>query len=225
MPFPHTADVNEDVPAIAAKYGFSKWEKVWALDENKPLREQGRSPFALRAGDVVHVPEPTSKPKKYSTESTHDVKVKRMWFDLEVAFVDAFHEPLKNREYEFTRDKMPMITGTTDDKGVAKLKVGAHSKKGEVLFKNPDGKIHLKVNLRFGEMDPMGSKPATEKMLRNLGFWVYDDLADAVSRFQVAVGLRATGKADPQTLTWIDLAYREGVEKTCEKVKDANQAA
>lgn len=228
MPFPHTTQPNEDLPAIAALYGFSSWEKVWNIDENKDLRDLRSNPFALRSGDIVYVPEPTSKPKDFSTESTHDVTVKRMWFELKVAFFDGLHKPLKDASYDYTRDDLPPEAGTTDGEGFATLKVGGHSKIGLVEFKGEGGEVEHIVELKFGEMEPLGTTGATEKMLQNIGYMAGGDkasLSAALRRFQTSMGVSPTGEVDAQTLTWLEIAASEGIPKAIETAKKAHESA
>jgi len=63
------------ISSIAFNHGFF-WETLWAHGKNSSLKQKRKDPNILRPGDLVHVPDLTSKEESCATDKRHTFKVK-----------------------------------------------------------------------------------------------------------------------------------------------------
>jgi hypothetical protein len=160
---PHVVLQGEHLHDLAIRYGTDV-PSIWDLADNQRLKDQGRTPEQLAAGDVVYVP-----------------VVKRKFLPLQVGQVNRLTATLP------TTDVTVKLHGD-DHKGLASVafEVPLLGVKGQT---DGDGNIHLKrvplslkilnvhlvkqnvtLEVRVGHLDPVTTPSGKAQRLAHLGY-------------------------------------------------------
>ena len=80
---PYIVRKHEHLDQIAFNFGFDA-DTVWNDEKNRRLRESGRSPNLLCAGDILHIPEQKTKWAGMALEESnpYGAKVTTSWINL-----------------------------------------------------------------------------------------------------------------------------------------------
>ena len=153
--------------SIAKKYGFHKWQDLWNLPQNHALRTSGRKPELLVAGDIVFIPERTTKETAVQTNARHNFVLESVAAELHLRFVDV--EPFihafgaisysleakdgNNQTGKITQEKQEITMPLSLAAETCTLVIGGMS-----------------FQLSIGGLDPLESVSGMQGRLKNLGF-------------------------------------------------------
>lgn len=195
----HTVKQGECISSIALKYGLF-WETLWNFPENAELKEKRGDPSILLPGDVVVVPDMVKKSVTVSTEKTYKFIKKSVPFKISLRFLEV-GESRSNEKYKIKFDTTEIVDNLDDD-GYLVQKIPPDVNECTLLLGEEEEYI-----LEVGNLDPVTEVTGVQGMLKNLGY--YDGDIDgkpgkfteaAISAFQTASGLEATGSADQKTM-------------------------
>lgn len=88
-PRKHKVSKNEDIKAIAKKYGFKDWKEIWKHPGNKPLVSKYKDPSGLQPGDILTVPALNEKERVEHREKVRELGVA---ITVENGVATAFHK-------------------------------------------------------------------------------------------------------------------------------------
>lgn len=193
----HTVTEGECLETIAVRYGFAP-DALWGHDLNRPLRESRRDGHVLAPGDEVVIPDVIAKSVACATGKRHRFRLVGVPSSVHVV-LQSGGKPRAGVAYVLTAGEKK-IEGTTDDAGNVHewLPVGATTAR-LVISENEQ------YELRLGHLDPVDDDDAAVTRLVHLGHLPADaeddeDLVSfAVSEFQAAHELEATGELDDAT--------------------------
>src|SRR5437764_3856830 len=114
------AEQGECMSSSAFGYGFL-WETLWSIPENAEPKESRESPFVLRPGDVVHVPDLRQQQVAAASGARHIFRRKGVPALLRLRLLDQ-GKPLAGLAYMLTFDGRE-ISGTTDSEGKIEVHV------------------------------------------------------------------------------------------------------
>lgn len=199
----YTVKQGECVSSIAFEHGFF-WQSLWALPENAALKQSRDSPFVLKPGDVVHIPELRQREVSVPTGAVHTFRRKGVPAKLRVRLL-VMNEPLANLPYvlEYGGQK---VTGTTDDRGQVEVFIPPDTPSATLrVGEGDDERIY---DLAPRTLDPKKEVTGIQARLANLGYYdgaVSGDLdaetTAAIERFQRDHDLEPTGQADDATVS------------------------
>lgn len=194
----HTVRQGDSMASLAKEYGFV-WEQLWEHDKNQKLAELRGNPNQLLAGDVVHIPDLTTKTEDVATEQRHRYRRKGIPSKLRLQLMEG-GEPRSGLDFEITFDDGSVVTGATDGDGYVIASVQPERKWGEVKIQGRWGAEVYKVML--GHLDPIDELTGVQQRLKNLGRKcevtgeLDEQTAKAIRRFQKAHGLEESGESD-----------------------------
>lgn len=209
MAVTHTVQPGETLHSIANAYGFRDWRRIYDHPENQALRDAGRTPDVLFAGDVVHVP--TLEPKWVScqTERVHEFVVSRppYAFAVELDGLPATHAGGAYRldaEGEVIRGHVPASGRIRHDlrrpiKSVT-LTIDPVSPTDPANDEEPTSPLELEFSV--GHLDPVSEVTGVQGRLANLGFYEGEIDGDAAqhTRSAIAEFRRTEGLPDGESI-------------------------
>lgn len=202
----HTVKQGDTLISIAHEHGFRDWEFIWQHASNASLREQRADPQVLVPGDVVHVPEKTTKEVEVATNERHSFVAKVLCARFEAVLRDESGNPLTNCRYQLEIEGLSR-QGYTDDEARVGIDLPPDAKRGvlKVWATSPTART-LTWNLQLGSLEPIDTTAGVQARLSNLGFYqgkidgqASDELRRALRDFQIVYGLELTGEADDAT--------------------------
>jgi hypothetical protein len=188
------------ISSIAEQHGFF-WQTLWEHPRNASLRAQGRDPNALRAGDVVFIPDKRVADYVRATGASHTFRVRGVPAKLRLRFCVA-GQPRANEPCAVEVDGR--WTHTTTD-GDGRLEVSIHPcavRARVVLGEGASAETH---EISLGHVDPVEELSGVQARLNNLGFrcdatgTLDAATVDALRAFQGVAGLAVTGEPDDAT--------------------------
>lgn len=198
----HTVKAGDCMLSIATDNGFY-WETLWDHPRNAKLRQKREDPFQLVEGDQVFVPDIQERPLRGSTGNRHTVRIKGIPASVQVQVFGDGHEPMSDQPFVLEVGGKKIEGRTTGD-GVVQAFV-PHGEKTAKLTVG-EGEHAVKLDLAIGHLDPPGETKGVQGRLANLGFYSgeidgkeSDDLARAITAFQLHAGLEPTGALDEKT--------------------------
>lgn len=194
----HCVQRGECIASIAARYGVS-WQQVWDHPRNAELRERRSDPGVLRVGDVVAVPVAREAPP-ISPGGVKRFTARVPLVDLSLSLgADAAGLPYRLVAGARTSE------GTIEGDGRLVTQVPVHTDSA-LLVLEPDTERQRSLGLNVGEIDPPDDLAGIKQRLRNLGYTIGElgnastpELREALTAFQTAQGLEATGELDDDT--------------------------
>jgi len=177
-------------------------DKIWDHPENQPLRERGRTPAVLFAGDEVTIPEKENKEVEGSTEQRHRFCCKGRTSWLRVNFRRQ-GEPRANEPYWVLVDGRD-IRGNLDADGKLEVRIPGDAREAVVLLgqEGPQERYTLKI----GHIDPLTEVRGVQQRLKNLGFSCGNEDNEigprtraALRSFQEKHDFQVTGEIDDPT--------------------------
>lgn len=197
----HTVQEGECMSSISFENGFF-WKSLWNLAENADLKSTRESPFVLKPGDVVQIPELRQREVSVATGARHTFRRNGVPAVLRLQLLDM-NKPLAGLPYvlEFSGKK---ITGTTDAQGKVALFVPPDLP--SATLRVGEGERPRVYELALRTLDPAREIKGIQARLANLGYYrggVHGDLdaatAAAIEKFQREHDLEPTGEADETT--------------------------
>lgn len=212
------------VASLAATHGTSV-DAIW--EANDELRERRESPNMLCPGDVIELPEPTSRADRVEAAGSHRFSGTPPTVMLELLLVaeqwgdDTAHgrvvenedrarietapttdpplpEALANAPYRLTVGGR-VIEGTTDGDGRLSERVDARATRARLQVE-PDTPRARSIDVLLGYLDPPEEPSGIRQRLHNLGYGFGGaDSSWALEAFQKAHGLEVTGELDDET--------------------------
>lgn len=200
MPKTHIVGAGECISSIAAKYGFFP-DTLWELPENAALKALRDDPNILQRGDKVHIPDLGKRQENREAGQRHKFRRKGVPDVLKLRFVDPNGEPRAGLAYILRVDGN-IRDGKTDSDGWVNEWIRPHSKQGELELTTADGSIEA-YELDLGHLNPITEPEGIRERLEHLGFpcgTTDEQLASALSQFQMRYELEPTGEADSATV-------------------------
>jgi len=197
----YTVKQGECMSSIAFGNGFF-WETLWSHPENAALKESRDSPFVLRPGDVVHIPELRPREESGATGARHTFRRKGVPAKLRMRLL-VMDKPLANLPYVLTYGDQT-ITGTTSAQGLVEAFVPPDMPRAKLTVGEGED-VHV-YNIAARTLNPSKDVDGIKARLANLGYYsgpINGDLdaatIAAITRFQSEHDLEATGKPDKAT--------------------------
>jgi len=191
------------IASLAYKAGLLP-ETIWQHPENAQLREKRADMHALLPGDAVFVPAPRPRSESCALDARHRFRRRGVPAELAVQFVVNGH-PRANVEYTLIIDGVPR-EGSTDGDGWIREPISPDARTAAVRLR-PKDEPEEYYELQLGHMDPHNDRVGALERLANLGYLsstageADDDMVhEAVTGFQKAHGLDATGELDESTM-------------------------
>jgi hypothetical protein len=184
--------------SLAKEYGFI-YQQLWEHAKNADLKELRGNPNILLAGDVVHIPDLTTKTENGATEQRHRYRRKGIPSKLRLQLMEG-GEPRSGLDFEITFDDGSVVAGITDAEGYVAVSVQPERKWGSVVVQGGWGPEVYKVVL--GDLDPIDELTGVQQRLKNLGRKceptgeLDEQTCKALRRFQKQHGLDETGEPD-----------------------------
>jgi len=179
-------------------HGFT-WQTLWNHSDNAELKSKRKNPNILYPGDVVMIPDKSTKEESCATEATHKFKKKAVPAKL-IVKIRRFGEAVKNVKYELEIDGKN-LSGTTTSEGVIEHEIVPDAHLG--LLRLEDGE---QLILELGALDPVTEVSGVQARLYNLGFECgpIDGILGPLTRgalaaFQESYELKATQEMDQAT--------------------------
>lgn len=197
----HTVQEGECMSSISFAEGFF-WQTLWNHADNADLKKTRESPFVLRPGDVVTIPELRQREVGAATGLRHTFRRKGVPAVLRMQLLEM-NEPLAGLPYvlEFGTTK---ITGTTDAEG--KLEAFVPPDMPQATLRVGEGESERVYEIAPRTLDPARDVKGIQARLANLGYHSGGvngtlDAATtaAIKDFQRDHDLEATGEADEAT--------------------------
>jgi len=209
MPRKHTVAQGECLSSIAAHYGFADHLAIYDNAANAELKKKRPNPNVLLPGDVVAIPDVSSKTLSLATGKRYKIVVKRppAVVPLEVRVAEPHFYELRIGDDKFE--------GKTDGKAPIEHAASPAAHAGRIeLWPATDGNESERQglfgwDLQIGSLDPADEISGVQGRLANLGYYAgpvdgdgidNTDLAHAVARFETDQGLEVTGDASSASL-------------------------
>ena len=197
---------GDHLAKIAREHGLVDYKTIWDHPQNKQLKDKRKNPNVLAPGDVLFVPELTSKHVAAATDKKHVYKVKTGMGMLRLVLEDLYGNPVANAKCQLTvENKVFEVVSGAD--GKIEQKIPATAQNAELVVK--EGNTPLKgvtLSVQIGHLDPVEDRFGQKARLSNLGYYLGPLDADnpakfrsAVEEFQCDYGLTVDGDCGPNT--------------------------
>ncbi len=213
VPLQYTIQQGDSIVNIAFQHGFHA-DTLWNHPDNAVLRRERADMNILLPGDVLVIPDKRPKAVNGATGMRHAFQIKGIPAIFRLQIFDV-EEPRENQSYElvlrgpFGEKKR---SGVTDGEGVLQVYVPPDARSGALTI-GPDA---YRLDIAFGELDPINTLSGVQKRLKNLGFdcGEPDGESDAATRsalssFQRRFDLPVTGEADAATVAKLEAVTDE----------------
>jgi hypothetical protein len=209
-PKTHKVEQGECLSSIAFEHGFF-WKSLWDHEANAELSQARESPFVLKPGDVVHIPELSQRSEIRPTDERHKFRRKGVPAKLRVRLL-VMDEPLAGVPYVLVHSHQE-FTGVTDDDGVVEVYVPPDVPK--VLLRVGEGDDMRIYDITPRVLNPAGEIDGVQARLASLGYYagpIHGELDDAtrsaIRHFQRDYDLEPTGEIDEATTSTLDDAHQ-----------------
>lgn len=201
--------MGECVSSISFESGLFP-ETVWQRPENAELRRLRGSPYVLKAGDRVFVPEPRPKHVAAETGATHRFRRRGVPERYRARLLDRSGRPRTGLPWRLQVDGNTQ-QGVTDADGavIAFIPPDAMHGQLELLVRGR----HERYELQFGRLEPIDELTGVQARLSCLGYDCRAELGRQgeltrrrIAEFQLDHNL-PTGELDPATRQAIAAAY------------------
>lgn len=196
----HIVQEGECLSIIAFNHGFFV-ETLWNHESNASLRAERDNPNVLAPGDEVNIPDKRPKEEAVATDGRHRFRLRGVPEKLRLCLKSG-GEPRSGVPYRLTVDQQ-VIEGVTGSDGVLEHFLMPNASRANLYL--PDTKEQFTVQLR--RIEPVTETAGLQARLSNLDF--YDGEIDgasgkstkaAIKSFQASVALKASGKANQETM-------------------------
>jgi N-acetylmuramoyl-L-alanine amidase len=203
MPIRHIVTQGEDVGSIAAEQGYAL-DTIWNDPGNRKLRDLRGSPFVLKPGDVIVIPDLRPRTESVATGATQRFIRHGLASLLQVVLRDTVGKPREKVAWELSVDGAQPITGTTGADGLVKTRIAPNAKKAVLTLRG--ARAPERHELDFCFLDPVQEIAGVQARLANLGYYQGPidgasnaELEAALLTYQREWGLEPTGKSNAAT--------------------------
>jgi hypothetical protein len=205
MPIRYIVKPGDHLAKIAANHGIASYLTLWTAGDNAELRKRRKNPNILFAGDVVVIPDTTSKHEDAATAKRHRFVRKEHRLKLRIDVEDAFRPPLKNVPCELGAEGADAESRETDGNGRVEIDIPKPTDRARLVIRNADTAFSDTVlDVVVGGLDPIDTIEGQSQRLVNLGYLASvaadrDELefVSAVQEFQCDHGLSIDGRCGP----------------------------
>jgi hypothetical protein len=202
---PYVIKPGDHLKKVAFLLGFDP-DKVWNDDANLDLKDKRGTGDVLWPGDILYVPEEPVK-NRFTVEAENHYKATVPKVKVDLVLAGPGGTPLANEPY-VVHGLGDETEKTTGDDGKVSFEAGITLDHVHVTLTQRKRKLKVAI----GGLDPASELSGARMRLEQLGFYgptfsaggdpMRDDaqLAAALRAFQVAKGLVATGKLDPDAI-------------------------
>jgi hypothetical protein len=202
---PYVVQQGDYLTQLAHRMGFDA-DAVWALEENRELRERRPNREVLHPRDVLRVPNTPPPPgRSLRPHATNKYRARVPTVEVRLALRDAVAGPLASKAYRVFGLGPHPREGTTNAEGIATLAVPIHVRDVRLVLVETGRTYEVLV----GDMDPHDEPSGVRKRLANLGYLSRSEtvlegdeegpLHGALRAFQAAQGIPVTGEPDQLT--------------------------
>jgi hypothetical protein len=181
LPIQHVVEQGEHLTSIAIRYGFRDYRTLWNDPENAALQQSRTNPNVLAPGDVVSIPDRTTKEHPGATAQRHRFVLRRPPLWLRVTLYRFDRAPLADTPVELEVDGQ-VQTLQTDGTGLVEAAIRPDAARAVLRADGQEFELHV------GHLDPIEQRSGLVARLRNLGY-----LPEALEG-------DAEGDADPEDL-------------------------
>lgn len=207
MSIEHTVQQGDCLASIAKQYGFADWSTIYNHDLNSTFREKRPDPNVLLPGDLLTIPDKTTKYEVCQTTMVHTFQLTRKPTRLRLVVRDIDGSPLAGKKYKL------IVAGVTQegvlpDDALLDQPIPPDALEGELtVWADEDYPDYADTwTLKLGHLDPAESLSGVQARLNNLGYdcGPVDGINGprtkaAVTAYQKAKGLDVDGIPGPQT--------------------------
>lgn len=196
----HEVQAGECLASIGERYGFFV-DTLWDHPDNADLRERRENPYVLQPGDIVNIPERSSRTVEAATDARHVFRRRGIPERFRLQLVDD-GDPEAHVVYRFEVANM-VVTGETDDEGWVEAWIPPGAKQARLIV-DPDGDDERELILDLGHLDPPDTEAGVRTRLTNLGYLASEDAAAeavvlALCAFQFDAKVEVNGMVDDPT--------------------------
>lgn len=202
-PVDYLVEAGDSICSIAARNGHVP-STLWDDPANAELKNARKDPELLVPGDRMSIAAVRPKNVACATGELHVFRITGRKTTVTIYVEDEEGAPFADKRYELVAGDAT-ISGTTDDSGKLEATIDARARDGtlRVWLEEPGLPDPYEREVRFGELPPADHPDGLQRRLANLSLWFgsSEDLSPAaLSAFQTAQGIEATGAADDATL-------------------------
>ena len=219
MPVEHRVEQGECLSSIADSYGFSDYRTIYNHADNADFREKRPNPNVIMPGDVLTIPDITSKTVACETALRHVFTLKQAITKLRIVLASDSGELYCGKRYRLTVDGQD-YEGKTDSEGLVEQTIPAGAKEAElVVFLSDSEEEEIEgysLHLELGALDPPDYVSGAQARLINLGYECESvggtlDAATqaAIEAFQEHNGLSVSGVLDDATVEKLRQLHEE----------------
>jgi len=205
VPIRYVVKPGDHLAKIAANHGISSYLTLWTAGENAELRAKRKNPNVLFAGDVVVIPDKTSKQHDAATEQRHRFVMHEHRLKLRIDVEDAFRAPLKDTPLELGAEGANAAPSKTDGNGRVEIDIPKPTDRARLVIRDPDTAFsNVVLDIVVGGLDPLDTIEGQSQRLVNLGYLARvaadrdaPEFVSAVQEFQCDHGLGIDGRCGP----------------------------
>lgn len=180
MPTKYKVKQGDCISSIAFSFGFLP-STIWDHPDNAELKNRSKDLNVLAPGDVLTVPDKSTKELDCGTDQRHTFIRKATPVGLRVQLLDE-GQPVAAEPYRLDVDGR-LLHGVTDGEGMIDEWIPNRAEKAFLYIND-----RLQFHLDLGYLDPVGQESGVRKRLQNLRL-LYEGAGhgmylDAVQRFR-----------------------------------------
>lgn len=204
----HQVKQGECISSIAYENGFFL-ETLWNHPNNSALKAEREDPYVLMPGDVVFIPDRTSKEESKPTNQVHKFKVKNTPEKLKLQLL-VEGKPRSGEAYELEVGGLK-FNGKLDGEGRLNHSLPPNVKTGKLVLPETNETFQLRIS----NLDPHDEITGAQGRLHHLGFYQgpidgkeSPELTHAVQVFQISKGLEPNGDLKNEVMEELRKEYK-----------------
>jgi N-acetylmuramoyl-L-alanine amidase len=171
MPSTHVIQQGETLTLIAARSGFRDWRTIYLDPLNAPFRAKRPDPDMIFPGDVLIIPDRTSRSEEAVTGKRHRYIVRKTRLFLRVVLVNFDGKPFSNKRYVLRVDGQPIgpVRARTNGDGLLEQEVPFGARAAQIRIAGCTWELDL---AHLNPMDDVndGGISGAQARLANLGY-------------------------------------------------------
>lgn len=159
----HTVQQGEHLLLIAEQYGFADYRSIWESPGNAELRLLRKNPNVLLPGDILTIPDKSTRTAICRTGAFHVFVMKRRKAKLRLRILDFFREPMAGAACSL------MVAGVTteltaDGDGMIEQEIPVSARRATLVANE------MVFEILIGHLDPEDQPTGLQERLNNLGY-------------------------------------------------------